>query len=715
MSKLGTEASAPFCLELKNRFDALQSCPPDSLDSEWKALKEGVSTIANTHLGYSKRRRQCWISDSTIALTERCQRARIQKAVDYPTIRRETTRALRRDRNDYWKSIAEQSEHAAATGDSRKLFRLINQVSKPFNPVSDVIFDQGGSLVTDVDGKLERWKDHFQSTLNHPLPVVAVDPSDPPIGEEYECNVEPPTLEEVLGIINRLKRHKAPGEDGLPAEFFKQCPDVLGPWLHRIILKVWNTEQIPKDWSEAVLLPVHKKGDRKQCSNYRGISLIDVSAKVFTIALLNRFSQPRDRRVRPNQSGFRPGRGCTDQLFNLRRVLEQRWAYQQPTVACFIDFKSAFDSVDRESLWRTLHMDGMPDKLLRLIKAYYQSTTTRVRVYGQESRHFQVSSGVRQGCVLSPVLFNYAIDWVLNHALSSSPGVQVGRGFFLTDLAYADDVVVLGPSFPEVQSALDNVVQFAGMIGLEINAAKTKCISALVPSTQDLHLLVDGARVEVVESFVYLGSKCIPTGQGYADVERRINSARAAFIRLQRCLWSRREIELNTKCRIFQSIVRNVLMYGCETWPLRVSDERRLEVFDNDCLRRILRVRRADHVPVATLRRQCKVQSISAEILKRRLRWFGHVARRPPDELIKRCMVAESPAQWRRRTGGQFRTWFSTVKKDLALVSGPATHGLRTWRKDWLKISCDLAQDRVAWAAAIHDVVNAREDGPRNP
>ncbi len=108
---------------------------------------------------------------------------------------------------------------------------------------------------------------------------------------------------------------------------------------------------------------------RRETSGYALI--IDVAAKGVGVTLLKRFQYERDQRTRPNQSGFMPGRGCTDQMHNLRRILEQRRSFQQATVMCFVDFASAFDCVDRGSLWQIMAADGMPPTLLRLIKAYY--------------------------------------------------------------------------------------------------------------------------------------------------------------------------------------------------------------------------------------------------------------------------------------------------------------------------------------------------------
>ncbi len=117
--------------------------------------------------------------------------------------------------------------------------------------------------------------------------------------------------------------------------------------------------------------------------------------------------------------------------------------------------------------------------------------------------------------------------------------------------------------------------------------------------------------------------------------ETRINLARCAFSRLQSCLWSWREISLRTKGRVYQVVVRSILLYGCETWPGRVADERMLEVFDNDSIRRILRVRRRDCVPSVELRRRLCLTRRPALLVQRRILWFGHAAIRPEGELIK--------------------------------------------------------------------------------
>ncbi len=153
---------------------------------------------------------------------------------------------------------------------------------------------------------------------------------------------------------------------------------------------------------------------------------------------------------------------------------------------------------------------------------------------------------------------------------------------------------------------------------------------------------------------------------------------------------------MRTKGRVYQAVVCSILLYGFETWPVRVADERMLEVFDNDSIRHILRVRHKDCVPSVELHHRLCLTSIPALLVQRRLRWFGHAARRPEGELIKDLLLPTPPRTWRRPAGGQLKTWATTIKADLEPISGPRVFGHARWRQDWVKVSSELAQDRRA-------------------
>ncbi len=232
-----------------------------------------------------------------------------------------------------------------------------------------------------------------------------------------------------------------------------------------------------------------------------------------------------------------------------------------------------------------------------------------------------------------------------------------------------------------MQDLLEAVNRHAAAVGMRINVSKTKAMSALLPGEQRQTVLLDG---EPLEELKYLGSMFVANGQGTEEIRSRINLACSAFSRLEFCLWSRREISLCTKGRVYQAIVRSILLYGCGTWPVRVAEETMSEVFDNSSISRLLRVRRRDCVPSVELHRRLCLTSIPALLVQRRLRWFGHAARRPEGGLIKDLLLPTPPRTWRRRAGGQLKTWATTIKADLEPLSGPQVFGHARWRKDWV-------------------------------
>ncbi len=128
--------------------------------------------------------------------------------------------------------------------------------------------ERDGSVIPDQARRLCRWKEPFQELLNHAAPPnTESSPSDSSVAENYPCEDDPPTLEEVCNAVRQLRNNRATGEDGIPAEVFKTCLDSLGPWLHRVITKLCLCEAAPNNWIEAVLLPQFKKADKRICPN----------------------------------------------------------------------------------------------------------------------------------------------------------------------------------------------------------------------------------------------------------------------------------------------------------------------------------------------------------------------------------------------------------------------------------------------------------------
>jgi sorting nexin-29 len=123
---------------------------------------------------------------------------------------------------------------------------------------------------------------------------------------------------------------------------------------------IWNKEELPRRWKESIVVPIHKKGDKTDCSNYRGISLLSISYNILSNILLSRLIPYADEIIGDHQCGFRRNRSSTDQIFYIRQILEKMWVYNGTVHQLFIDFKKAYDSVWREALYNVLIEFGNP-------------------------------------------------------------------------------------------------------------------------------------------------------------------------------------------------------------------------------------------------------------------------------------------------------------------------------------------------------------------
>lgn len=201
--------------------------------------------------------------------------------------------------------------------------------------------------------------------------------------------IEPPTRQEVKDALNGLKNNKSPGPDGLPVELFKHAGSVVLDVLHGIVQSVWNNEILPEEWLEGALCPLHKKGDKLLCENYRGICLLNSGYKVFAKILHSRLMPYAESVVGEYQCGFRRDRSTTDQLFNVRLILQKGREFKINTHHLFIDFKAAYDSVKRLELFRVMHELAFPAKLIRLVAATLKGSQCRVKMQNDYSQPFE--------------------------------------------------------------------------------------------------------------------------------------------------------------------------------------------------------------------------------------------------------------------------------------------------------------------------------------
>ena len=186
--------------------------------------------------------------------------------------------------------------------------------------------------------------------------------------------------------------------------------------LHSICQQIWKTRQWTQDWKRSVFIPVPKKRNAKECSNYHTIALISHASKVMLEILQARLQQYLNHELPHVQAGFRKGRGTRDQIANICWIMEKAREFQKNIYFCFINYAKAFDCVDHNKLWKILQEMGIPDHLTGLLRNLYTGQEATVRTGHGTTDWFQIGKGVRQGCILSPCLFNLYAEYIMRKA-----------------------------------------------------------------------------------------------------------------------------------------------------------------------------------------------------------------------------------------------------------------------------------------------------------
>ena len=268
--------------------------------------------------------------------------------------RKITYRLFREKKREHEEDQIKEIQGYRDTKDIRKFYNRINNHRSVPKPVTFPCKDKNNQLLLNADVAMARWAEHFRETLTGEAAaeqsMAALE--KPPIYDDHA--VDPPSIEEVRIAIKRLKNNKSAGLDNLPSELFKSGGEKVVDHIHQIVVKIWNQESWVSQWNESWINPIFKKGDRTLCDNYRGISILNIGYKIFSIILCERLKPFLANIIGNYQCGFRPGKSTTDQIFALRRILEKTLEYQIDTHHLFIDFKQAYDSIDRKSLFTTM-------------------------------------------------------------------------------------------------------------------------------------------------------------------------------------------------------------------------------------------------------------------------------------------------------------------------------------------------------------------------
>ena len=685
---------AQFIVELTNKFKILEDAPADDINAICNNVQRTFNDTSKDILGYRKREKKEWISENTWQLIEdrRMEKQRMlvgseedraAAAARYREKNIAVKKSARKDKRDYTENLAKEAQSAAERGDTRTVYKITKTLSGGFTSKTTVVKDKEDKVLMKEEDQLNRWAEHFKETLNRP------DPEEEAVIEDTGFYIETKrgciTQQEIQEAIRQTKGNRAPGEDRITADMLKADPATSAKTLGKLFNKVWEEEKVPETWKKGIIVKLPKKGDLSVCSNWRGINLLSTPGKIFCRIMLQRMRQAIERILREEQAGFRSGRGCIDQIFVLRTIVEQSLEWNSSLYINFIDFEKAFDSIHHPSLWKILEAYGFPPKVINILRDMYANNQCCVRHDGQQSEWFHVKTGVRQGCVISPILFLVVIDWVMKRATEDKPrGIVWGLTARLEDSDFADDIALLSHAQKDIQEKTDRVDKTARSVGLKIHPDKTKMMKMKNKSAAKTN--VHGVELEEVEHFKYLGSYISADSNIEKEISTRIGLAAQAFSRLQN-IWKSSALQTNIKLKIYKSNVRSVLLYAAETWRTNRKIESRLRGFEGRCLRRILRIHWEQHITNKEISRRTGIDNIVDEVKRRRWRWLGHVLRMAKTRHPHAALRWAPPGK--RRRGRPLGTWRRTVEDEMKAEG-------KTWNElRW------LAQDRVGWRRLV--------------
>lgn len=672
-----------------------------TIDDLWKSIEETITKAAKEACGTirvskNKKQTQWWNQDikKEIQIKKKKWKNYIgNKTVtnynEYKVQRAKVKEMVKKAKEKSWEEFGEKMEQDSAS--NQKLFyRVLKSLRKGKQHEIKNIKTREGKIIVEEENIMKRWKEHFMEILNPEI-----------IADEPEDVFEEPTLtprntegkinsQEVQNAIDLLKRGKAAGHDGITSEMLKNLGAKSIEKLTLLFNKMYTEKRIPKKWELGIILPLHKKGDNRDCSNYRGITILSTVLKVYERILENRLKSIIETQLEESQSAFRKGRSVQDHIFTLRQLIEKN--NKSNIYVAFLDIQKAFDSVPRQKIWISLQQRGIDQGLIGAIRSIYKNTRNYVRTGNLHSEEFITKEGLRQGGVLSPTLFNVimddAIKEVKDHVKKLNVGYRNMEQIQIAECAFADDLVVFAKNEKDLQNNLDIWEKALEVRNLKINVEKTK-VMVIGPDSSKLNIQLNKKSVQQVGTFKYLGVNVHRDGKMDAEINARIESALKLYYALSNTFIRKKEISKKTKMTVYKTVFKPVLTYGSESWVLTKEAKRKLQTVEMKYLRAALGVTRRDRIRNDVIRTELEVEPLGKSIERNQLRWFGHLNRMNNRQQTK--VIWQTKTLVKRPRGRPRQTWDNTVA-DILKERGT------NWQE-----ATRMAKDRFEWARFVHN------------
>ena len=380
------------------------------------------------------------------------------------------------------------------------------------------------------------------------------------------------TSEEVLTTLGAMKKSRACGIDSITNDIMRAFIVNYPEFITALFNYILKSNEFPTEWSTSLLVPIHKKGSKSSITNYRGISLIPCFCKLFCSILNNRLMNWATSKqiLSPGQLGFVKGNRTSDAITILHNsIFEYCNKRNSKLYSCFVDFEKAFDKIPRNLLLDKIYGLGITGNVFNILASMYTTDKCRIKIGNKMSPSFSINQGVRQGCVLSPTLFNlFLSDFEpLLAAESNIDRVEINENSLLSGILWADDILLLSETKRGLQNQLNFLEKYTESKELKINVSKTKCLcfNTTGKLVRNCFSINDDA-IEDVNHFKYLGFVVSSNGKVSRGLKNLSDRANRAFFSLKSGLGSVYRQDVLLTLSLFDKAIKPILLYCSDFW-----------------------------------------------------------------------------------------------------------------------------------------------------
>lgn len=632
-------------------------------DKSWNTMETRIIEVNNRFLkpDTTRQKKKGWMTDEIMNLMEERRRVKSNNTQEYWAIHRNIRKKIREAKAKWMTEKCSEIEDLNKKHDLFNTHKKIKEVTGSFRQrVSGNVSDENGNIVLEINDMLRIWKKYTEHLF---------DDEQRPEKPIFDA-VEGPhiTISEVKQAIKLMKNGKAMGPDEIPSEIFKIMEEDTIETLTALFNKIYDTGIIPERWLASTFITLPKKSNAKSCEDFRTISLMCHVLKIFLKIIHARIYKKCEENNGETQFGFRNGLGTREALFAIQVLIQRCRDVNCDVYVCFLDYTKAFDRCQHEKLLDLLTDIGLDGKDIRIIANLYWGQKATVRVDNRQTEYIDIKRGVRQGCILSPLLFNLYSNSVFKEALeNTNRGIRV-NGEIINNIRYADDTVLLSDSIEGLQELLNKVNQTSEVYGLSLNVNKTKYMVISKNPIQPGNLLyINNKPIERKSKFTYLGCTLNENWDHSQEIKHRIEIARNTFIQMKPLL-SCRDLNLTLKKRIVRCYIYSTLLYGVEAWTLSEAMERKLQAFEMWIFRRILRISWIQRITnEEVLRRMGCEPEIMLTVKRRKLEYFGHIMRNSKFRILQN--IVQGKVDSRRGPGRRRISWLANLRKWFGATS----------------------------------------------